>query len=109
MYITDTIPSHSAQSWGPRGRQELSENEDHVVPIRPFLKDAVFGPEVISGMSTAFEDVCKALEVSGRSDVTKEMIATKIIELARSGETDPIILREKSLSKLGLSQLPKEP
>ena len=73
------------------------------MPIRQFLKQAVFHPEVISIMSTAFEDACKALEASGRSDVTKEMIASKIIQLARSGETDPIVLREKVLSDVGLS------
>jgi hypothetical protein len=73
------------------------------VPITPFLGDAVFGPEGLSVMSAAFEDVCKAVEVSGRSDVTKEVIATRIIELARRGETDPIAMREVVLSELGLS------
>ena len=35
------------------------------MPIRPFLKDAVFGPDVISVMGAAFEDVCKTLEGLG--------------------------------------------
>jgi hypothetical protein len=109
MYITDTTHQYVAQSWWPAGRQELSKSEEHIVPIRSFLKDAVFDPEVISDMSAAFEDVCKALEVSGRSDITKEMIATKIIQLVRGGETDPIVLRKKVLGELGLSQLPEEP
>ena len=74
------------------------------MPIRIYLKEAVFDPEVISIMTTAFEDVCKTLDVSGRSDVTKEMIAATIIQLARSGEADPIVLRKKVLSELGLSQ-----
>jgi hypothetical protein len=74
------------------------------VPIRPFLKDAVFGPDVISAMSTAFEDVCKALEASDRSDVTKEIIAAKIIQMTQEGETDPIVLRKMVLSELGLPQ-----
>ncbi len=79
------------------------KSKEHVVPIRQFLKEAVFDPEINSIMSTAFEDVCKTLDVSGRSDVTKEMIATRIIQLARSGEADPIVLRKKVLSELGLS------
>ena len=82
---------------------------EHVVPIRPFIKDIAFGPEVASVMGAAFEGVCKALEVSGRSDVSKELIATKIIQLARGGETDPVVLREMVLSKLGLSQLREGP
>ena len=70
------------------------------MPIRPFLKDAVFGPDVISVMGAAFEDVCKTLEASGRTDITKEIVAAKIIQLARGGETNPVALREKALSEL---------
>ncbi len=77
------------------------------MPIRPFFKDAVFDPEVISAMGTAFEDVCKAL--AGRSEFAKETIADKILVLARGGEIDPIVLRDTVLSELGLSPLPKEP
>jgi hypothetical protein len=73
------------------------------VPIREFLKEAAFNPEVVANMSTAFDEVCKFLEVSGRADVTKEMIALKIIERAQSGETDPNILREMVLRELALS------
>jgi hypothetical protein len=73
------------------------------VPIRPFIKDGAFGPDVISVMAKAFEDVCKAIDVSDHPDITKETIATKIIELARGGETDPIVLREMALSEFGLA------
>jgi hypothetical protein len=78
------------------------------VPIKPFIKDGAFGPDLISVMATAFEDVCKALEASDRSDITKETIATKIIELARGGETDAVVLREMVLSEFGLSRMSKE-
>ncbi len=79
------------------------------MPIRPFIKDGAFGPEVISAMGAAFEDVCKAIDVSGGSDISKETIATKIIELARGGEADPIVLREMALSEFGLSRLSPAP
>jgi len=106
MYITDAahLLSHN-----PEGREAdgASVRPEHVVPIKPFLKNAAFGPEVISAMSAAFEDVCK--EASGHSNVTKETIAAKIIQLAQGGETDPIILRETTLSELGLSQSPEMP
>ena len=78
------------------------------MPIKPFIKDGAFGPDVISDMAAAFEDVCKTLEEKRRTDVTKETIATKIIELARGGETDPIVLREMTLSEFGLSDLSKK-
>ena len=73
------------------------------MPIRPFLKDAAFGPDAIVAMSATLEEVCKVLEASGRSDVSREAIATTIIALARGGETDPVVLHEMTLSELGLS------
>jgi hypothetical protein len=60
-------------------------------------------------MATAFEDVWKALATSDRSDITKETVATKVIELARGGETDPVVLREMVLSEFGLSRFSKGP
>ncbi len=79
------------------------------MPIRPFLKDAAFGPHAIAAMSAAFEDVCKAVAASGRSDVAKETIAAIVIQLAQADETDPNVLRERALSELGLSQSPGKP
>jgi hypothetical protein len=80
------------------------------MPIKKILGDGVFGPDIISDMSTAFEGVCKALEAaSERSDVTREMIAAKIVHLAQGGETDPNVLRERVLSEFGLSRLREEP
>ena len=77
------------------------------MPIKPFLKNAVFGPDAISVMGIAFVDVCNFLETSGRSDIPKENIAAIIIQLAQRNETDPIVLREMTLSQLGLSRLPE--
>jgi hypothetical protein len=88
------------------GRNPLRERQAFV-PITPFLKNAAFGPDAISVMSTAFVDVCKVLEASGRSDVAKEVIAATIIQLAQRNETDPIVLREMTLSELGVSRLPE--
>jgi hypothetical protein len=36
-------------------------------------------------------------------------VATKVIELARGGETDPVVLREMVLSEFGLSRFSKGP
>jgi hypothetical protein len=79
------------------------------VPIRPYIKEGAFGPEAVSAMATAFDDACTALTASARTDIAKETIAAKVIELARGGETDPIVLREMVLSELGLSRVSKQP
>jgi len=110
MYITDSMHQLAHNHDKVAGRQGLSKGEErHLVPIRPFIKNGAFSPDIISVMAIAFEDVCKALDVSGRSDITKETIATEIIDLARGGETDPVVLREMTLSEFGLSRLSKEP
>jgi hypothetical protein len=78
------------------------------VPIRKFLGDGVFGPDIISEAQHS-NCACRAPETSNRSDVTKEMIATRIIQLAQHGETDPNVLREMVLSEFGLPRLRQEP
>ena len=77
------------------------------MPIRPYLKEGAFGPETVDAMAAAFSDVCKMLDDAGRADVSKETIAGKIIELARAGETDWVVLREMAMSELGISPLSK--
>jgi len=111
MNMTDVVLpiAHNHAGQGISRKKPALGSEEHVVPIRQFLKEGVFDPDVISVMSTAFEDVCKVLEDSGRRDVTREMVATKVIHLVRGVETDPVVLRDKVLGEFGLSPAPKEP
>jgi hypothetical protein len=62
---------------------------------------------MVAAMAAAFQDVCKTMQASGRSDLEQEAIAAKIIELARAGEADPVVLREMALSEFGLPRLTK--
>jgi hypothetical protein len=69
------------------------------MPIRPYLDgDGKFGPTDIQAMSMALEDVCKALNVIGETRA-REVIATRIIELARRGERSPTKLRDRVLQE----------
>ena len=58
------------------------------LPITPFLQDHAFEPEVTRAMGIAFEDACKLLRLPDATDPAAEIIATKIIELAKTGEHD---------------------
>ena len=78
------------------------------VSISAYLKDGAYGPEAIAAMAAAFDDVCKAIEAAGRSDVTRDTLALKIIDLAPNGESDAVVLREMALTELGLTDLSKE-
>jgi hypothetical protein len=71
--------------------------------IIPFLRDAAFEPRDIQALSMAFEDVCKALNVSDAR--SREAIAVRIIELAQRGERSPTRLRDRVLREAGQADL----
>jgi hypothetical protein len=58
------------------------------LPITPFLQDHAFEPDVTRAMGIAFEDACRLLRLPDAADPAAEIIATKIIELAKTGEHD---------------------
>lgn len=65
--------------------------------ILPFLPaEPAFDPEALRVMSMAFDDVCRALELNGDSRA-REIVAVRVIELARRGERDAGILRDRVL------------
>ena len=64
------------------------------MPIRPYLLEgSAFAPEAISTMSVVFESVCAELSLSDKDDPATRMVASKIIEFARSGVLDVARLR----------------
>jgi hypothetical protein len=66
--------------------------------IVPFLKGAAFEPEEIQSMSLALEDVCKGLKIDG-DESAREIIAIRIIELARRGVRGATGLRDRLLAE----------
>lgn len=57
-----------------------------------------FGPETTAAMATALEQVCEALRINGDA-TAREVIAERIIELARRGEHDATKLRDRVLDE----------
>jgi hypothetical protein len=49
------------------------------MPIRQFIQPDAFEPEEIAVMSEVFEAVCKELGDTGQLEVTREVIAGRII------------------------------
>jgi hypothetical protein len=71
--------------------------------ILPFVKDGVFDQKAITAMSTALDDVCKTLNL--RDDHSaREVIASRIIDLARAGERSPVRLRDRVLHEADLAR-----
>jgi hypothetical protein len=70
--------------------------------ILPFLKEQnVFDPEATSAMSIAFDEICTALKLSAGDARGRETVASRIVELARRGERDPVRLRDRVLRDAG--------
>jgi hypothetical protein len=66
--------------------------------FQSLARDRAFGPNDIKAMSMALDDVCKALKVDGDT-VAREVIAIRIIDLAKAGERSPTKLRDKILAE----------
>lgn len=67
--------------------------------ILPFIHESVFDPDITHAMSVAFEDVCKALGLPETATGARQLVATRIIELARRGEHNPDRLRNTVLGE----------
>ena len=66
------------------------------MPITPFLDGFKFDPESQCVMGVAFEMVRAVLHLANRNDeVADEIIAKTVIELGRSGQSNPDLLCEK--------------
>jgi hypothetical protein len=79
------------------------------MPITPFLDGEHFDAETKRVMGVAFEATLAALRLSDRSDPFVRMIARKIIDLAKAGESNPDRLCEQALIVLGSHQLRRYP
>ena len=70
-----------------------------VMPLRSLLSESgVFSPHEIAVITSAFEDTLSALGLADRQDPAVTMVAKRILELAKGGEDDPILLREAVLN-----------
>ena len=71
--------------------------------MHPFLETEAFGPEELHTIVAAFEEVLSELRLTDRNSPAVEVVAKRIIALARRGENDPGNLRDlvlKSIRKL---------
>jgi CRP-like cAMP-binding protein len=59
-------------------------------------EDGAFDPEITASMAAALDDVCRALKVNG-NERERQVLATRITDLARNGEHNRFRLRERVL------------
>ena len=81
------------------------QQEFFPMPIRKHLTDkTAFGPAAIEAMCKAFEEACIALQVYAGDEKGREIIATRIIDLARGGLIDPTALRDRVIAEARLTE-----
>ena len=70
--------------------------------IRRLAQEALFSPEDIARMVSAYEAALQLLRLTDRNDPVTVMVAKKIIEVTRSGESDPPRICARALKELGI-------
>jgi hypothetical protein len=81
-----------------------SSREVRVGSILPFIRKSgtSFDDHATKAMGEAFDAACEELHDSGQPQIVYEVIATRIIDAAKSGERDVAQLRDAGLAALGL-------
>jgi hypothetical protein len=69
--------------------------------IYRLLQGAVFEPEAIAVMTSAYEGLLVDLQLVDRSDAFTERVAKEVIEVARLGVRDAGEIRRRVLNVLG--------
>jgi hypothetical protein len=70
------------------------------MPIHRLLENHAFGPDEIAILTSAFDSALRKLRLADRADPATEVVAKKIIELARQGERDPVRLSDHAVRAL---------
>ena len=104
FFRLDSVKNDAAESSMDWLRREPARGT-----ILPFVhKKSVFERDDIAAMSTAFDDVCNVLKLRDGTDV-REIIAERIIDLARRGERSLKRLRDRVLGEAGLAEYADHP
>jgi hypothetical protein len=73
------------------------------VAIYRLLRREVFEPEDLRLLAIVYEDIVKELGVTDRKAPIGELLARKLIELAKAGERDPESLKELTVEAVKAS------
>jgi hypothetical protein len=71
--------------------------------VAAFFDGISFDAEATSAMGNAYDQVIRSLHDNGQPQVAREIIARRIIEIAKAGERDVEQMRRKTLASFGLA------
>jgi len=61
-----------------------------------------FEPQAIKAMSQVFDEICQELAIPATAEAEREVIAERVIGVARKGERNPERLRKAALKNIGM-------
>ena len=68
--------------------------------MRRLIQNLALNQDDIERLATAYEEALRALHISDRDDPINKVIAQRIIEAARAGVRDPIVLCKMAVKDL---------
>ena len=74
------------------------------VPFAPAFSQASSDPRLVGVMEQAYTKACRMLHDKGQPTLVQEVIARRIVEIAKAGERDPNKICERVLADLGLQR-----
>jgi hypothetical protein len=70
-----------------------------------FSDTDAFAPELTAAMAEAFERACLTIEAQSQVDLVRELLARRIVELARQGHTGADDLYSLALKAFGFDRV----
>jgi hypothetical protein len=72
------------------------------MPIQPLLdaEGAAFDPEDVKAITAAYQIALKRLNVADRNTAIATLVAKAVVQIAKSGERDPMRLNERVIRAL---------
>jgi hypothetical protein len=70
--------------------------------IYRYFREGSFDPRDIERLGTAYEAAIEMLRLKDRQDQVTEIIAAKIIQVWRLGESDPAKICARAIKELGI-------
>jgi hypothetical protein len=70
----------------------------------PYHRDAVFEPYEIHAIAIAFDEICRAMNLPQSATVPREVVAIRVIDLARESLLDPMLLRNRVLHEARMAR-----
>lgn len=79
----------------------IMEVREAQLTIYGLLQNSGLELERIKSVAAAYEDALRMLGLKDRRDPVTELLASKIIEVAQTGERDPARIRARAIAELG--------